>query len=291
MSEETALIVRNDSRREIAFTDQAQAVKSAALEKSALIAKVETPEQQEIAVEAQRDLATLVKNVETARKAAKEPVLAFGKLIDDQAKKFVGEIADEQMRISQLVGSYQQLVAAKAAAEEQVRRLEAERIERDRQAELRRIQDEAEANARVIQEQEQAALKAAQQSRNASDRRKADELAREIARQRELAAAANHAALDAANEKFSNEAKAHQEANPVAAPVRAEGQRVATEWKVEVTDIWMLARAHPTCVKIEPAMREIKALLNMGIEVKGVRASKEITSGVTARRLPQTIEA
>jgi hypothetical protein len=288
---ETALLIRNDSRREIAFTDQAQAIKTAALEKSALIAKVETPEQQETAVEAQRDLATLAKNVEAARKAAKEPILAFGKLIDDQAKSFVKDIADEQMRIAALVGSYQQLQAAKAAAEERARRLEAERIERERQAELRRIQEEADTAARVIREQEQAALRAAQEASNAKERAKAEELAREIARQRELAAAANHAALDAANEKFSNESKAHSEANPIAAPVRAEGQRVVTEWEVEVTDIWTLARVHPTCVNLEPRMSEIKALLNMGVEVKGVRASKKIKSNVTARRLPAAIEA
>ncbi len=77
--------------------------------------------------------------------------------------------------------------------------------------------------------------------------------------------------------------RANQEiaALPVAAPIRAEGQRVREEWNVTVTDIWMLARVHPGCVKIEPRLSEIKELLDAGVKVAGILAKKEIKAGVT----------
>lgn len=290
MSENSALIVRNDSQRAIAFTEQANALKTVALEKSALIAKVETPEQQNVAVEAQRELATLVKDVEKARKAAKEPIIEFGRQIDEQAKRFVSDLADEQMRIATLVGSYQSLVQAKQRAEENARRLEAERIENERQAEIRRIQEEAAAQARRLSEEQEKARRAAQEATNAQERRKAQELQNEIDRQKAFAAAATHDALDAAHEKFNAEKDGVIAAMPMTAPVRAEGQRVATEWEITVQDIWLLAKAHPTCVKIEPRLSEIKALLNMQVKVAGVMAAKVVKSSVTANRTPTAID-
>jgi hypothetical protein len=329
MSESTALILRNDALQKIEFTGQALALKSDALEKSALIGKVENADEQNAAVEAQRDLTTIRRDVEKARVAAKAPVIAFGRHIDECAKQFDKELADEEMRLATLVGSYQQLLAAKAKAEEQARRLEAERIERQAREEQQRIyraeQDRLEAIRREEQRLEQVeqerkaaakreadkALQKIQEAKNAEARKKAeaeaaekkrladiaDAAAREQAernavelqRQKELATAQTHQALDEANARASD-AQAAIESVPTSAPSRAEGQRVIENWVVTVTDVWTLARAHPACVKIEPCLSEIKALLNMGVKVAGVSAAKEIKSGVTTKRTAGAID-
>jgi hypothetical protein len=130
---------------------------------------------------------------------------------------------------------------------------------------------------------EQARVRAAQQAEN--DRL----LALEREKAKELQKAETHEQFDAIAEKFNNRAAAEAPAEPIA-PVRATGQRVREEWNVTVTDIWLLARAHPTCVKIEPMIGEIKTLLNAGIKVSGVKAEKEIRAGVVAGRRMSAIE-
>ena len=326
----TALIIRNDQRREISFTDQAKKLKADALEASALIAKVPTnADENEVLVAAQRALVTIEKAVEKARVEAKAPVLAYGQHIDDTAKAFKHSIKEESMRLAGLAGSYQQLLAAKAQAEAEARRLEAERIEREQREEQQRIlraeqerlavierekerlvleqrQREAEAlrasqeadrkirEAANAQARKKAEAEAAEQKRlrdiaDAKAREEADRAAVELKRQQELAQARTHEELDAAQERASNAQAAIANA-PTAAPVRAEGQRVTTDWTIEVTDSWLLARAHPTCVDIVPKLNEIKSLLNVGVDVKGVRATKGLKSTVAAKRTPAAID-
>lgn len=64
-------------------------------------------------------------------------------------------------------------------------------------------------------------------------------------------------------------------------PVRAEGQRVTEEWQFEVTDPFLLARVHPSFVKIEPKRQDIKDALKTGMTVSGIRAWKETVSRVS----------
>jgi hypothetical protein len=66
----------------------------------------------------------------------------------------------------------------------------------------------------------------------------------------------------------------------VMAPTRAEGQVLREEWDIQVTDIWALARTHPSCVKIEPRLLEIKYILNSGGKVTGVTATRVVKAGV-----------
>lgn len=106
------------------------------------------------------------------------------------------------------------------------------------------------------------------------------ELEREIARQQAIGQAPDLEALDAIQEKF-NTASA---ALPVVEMHRAEGQRVTENWEIQVSDIWMLARAHPSCVKMEPLVSEIKKLLDLGVKVHGVTATKKVCSTTTTRR-------
>lgn len=318
---EQAIIIRNDTERSITFPPQAHELKRVALEQSALIGKVETPEENEIAFKAQSTLADIRKLVEKARVAAKEPVLEFGKRIDATVKKFVEEVTAEEWRVSQLIGDFQQLELAKQRAAEQAARLEAEQIERQKQAELRRIAEEQvaeqrrrDAELRRVTEEAAAAKckldaeaaaisKQAAEARNAKERAEAERqrkelearaakereesqrLQIEIARKNALAAATSHEAFDAANAKFGDMQAAVVSA-PAAAPVRAEGQTVKRDLEITVTDIWMLAKAHPTCVKITPLISEIKTLCQAGVKVAGVTA-KEIVKSQATRQVDQ----
>ena len=62
--------------------------------------------------------------------------------------------------------------------------------------------------------------------------------------------------------------------------ITAKGQSVQADIEVTVVDLWMLARSHPSCVKIEPRMSEIKALLRAGVKVAGVTSKEVIKAGI-----------
>lgn len=221
-----ALIVRDDSKLLVSYTKEAEAMRDDALAIAGAIGKVTNAEEQQIAVNAQAEIQRVRQLAEKARKAAKEPVLEFGRKIDSAAKDFVSELDAEMTRISQLVGSFQQLEQMKMRAAEQARQEELTRLERER----------AEA----------------------------------------LSKASSHEAADAINEHFCTKAAQL----PVAESHRAEGQIVRQDWEISVKDIWTLARAHPTCVKIEPRISEIKELLKLGVKVQGITAELITKAGV-----------
>lgn len=143
----TALIRRDDARLRVEYTEAANSLRQAALERSALVARVSTPEEQSVAVEAQIALKSILSESEKARKACKDPVLEFGKRIDDAAKRFKEPIDEEMMRISKLVADYQQLEQAKARAAAQAQAEEASRIEREKAAALAQAKSHEEADA------------------------------------------------------------------------------------------------------------------------------------------------
>lgn len=105
-------------------------------------------------------------------------------------------------------------------------------------------------------------------------------------KQEQLAKAESHEEMERIHEKACDAAAAL----PIVEPIRASGQVVSHEWEVTVQDIHLLARVHPNCVKIEPRMSEIKALLNSGVRVSGVKAEKVTKSSVRVPR-QQLIEA
>lgn len=227
-----ALISLNNTTLTAEFTPQASRLKEEALTVSAAIGKVTDQAENANAVEAQKALAEVIKLVEQARKAAKDPVLAFGKKIDEQAKGFVEELAAEQWRVSRLVGDFQQLEAKKAQA--------ARQAEQDRLTAL-----------------EKERLAAIQQAKT-------------------------HDELDKIEEVHNN---AVQQYAPQAAfiPAHAQGQRVVEEIKFEVFDINALYASKPGCVKMEPKILEIRALLKAGLALPGVRHWTETKASVSLR--------
>lgn len=140
----TALIVRDDSKHEAAWTEAANKLKQEALEAAALIGKVSNADEQALAVIAQRALTEILNTAEKARKACKEPVLGFGKRIDDTAKTFVSELMEEQTRIAALIGSFQQLELAKARASQAAENKRLTDLERERQKEASQAQSHEE---------------------------------------------------------------------------------------------------------------------------------------------------
>lgn len=123
-----------------------------------------------------------------------------------------------------------------------------------------------------------------------AEQTKENERLRQVERDRQaaLSQANSHEEMEAVQERFDRQVA--EEARPVIAPARVEGQIVREEWEVTVTDVWALARAHPGCVKIEPRMAEIKAMLDSGQKVAGVLAKKVTKAGVRAMRHPAAIE-
>jgi hypothetical protein len=232
------LIVRNDASLSVSFSPDADTLREAALASAALIARVSTPEEQAEAVAAQVELKSVIKWCEDSRKAAKEPVIDYGRKIDGVAKRFREEMDEELTRLMRLCGDYQTLQEAKARAAEAARIKDLNEIERQKQEALAKAESH-------------------------------DEM-----------------------EKIHEQACEAAAAVPIVQSVRADYQVVSHEWEIIVTDIHLLARVHPNCVKIEPRLSEIKALLNSGVRMSGIKAEKKIKSSVRVpRETSQLIEA
>lgn len=281
-----ALILLDLPARTAALTPAAHELKRQALEASALIGKVDDAATNANAVEAQTQIARVLKTYEEARKAAKDPVLQLGRAIDDTIRIFVEDVKSEQLRIATLVGDFQKLEEAKARAAEQARLAEERRLaEIKRQEELEVLRKAAE-ERRKLEAEAAEARRLENEARTKREREIAEKNRMEVERQRALAEAKSHEELDKINERHCNEMQALAD-KPLPTPVRARGQVVTEDWEITITDIWLLARSHPTCVKIEALNGEIKSLLKAGVKVAGIRAEKVTRSGTrTGRERP-----
>lgn len=94
-----------------------------------------------------------------------------------------------------------------------------------------------------------------------------------------LAKVTSHEQADAIQAHFAEQVQQTATVAPVA-PIRAEGQVLKTDWEIVVTNPYELAKFHPACVKIEPRLSEIKQLLNEGITIKGITATKVTKASV-----------
>ncbi len=213
------------------MTHEARMVRGAILEAASLIGRVSNEEEQATAVAVQQDIATLEKNVETARQEVKKPALEYGRKVDATAQKFLEDVKSEKRRIAILVGNYQTALLAQQRAEE------------------------AKQNAQLAD----------------FERR----------RQTALAEAKTHEQRDEINQLFDMEVK---EASPPIVREQAPGQIVREQWKVQITNEFLLLRARPELVrKVEFDMVALKALLSAGEKLPGVVAEREVVSTVRAK--------
>lgn len=126
-------------------------LKQQALALSVPITKVETEQEQSLAVNALTALKAITRGMEATRKAVKAPVLDLGKKIDAVAADFVSDVDREEMRISGMVNHFQRTqLRLKREAEEQIER---EKRETQRLAdEAERLRKEAEQKPELLPE-------------------------------------------------------------------------------------------------------------------------------------------
>lgn len=126
------LIVRDDASLSVAIAIEAVTLKEDALNASAMVNTVSDPGSLETATGAAQAVTAVIRSVEKARVAVKEPVLDLGRKIDALAKSFVEELKTEELRVNKMIGDYvteqrmiQMRKEAEAAAE--LRKLEEEK--------------------------------------------------------------------------------------------------------------------------------------------------------------------
>ena len=105
-----------------------------------MVETVANPAEQADAVEAQIAIKTLLKACEDARKDCKDPVLAFGRKIDGQAKEFCKPLEAELERISAKVRDYVAAQETRRRAEEALRLKELDELGRRTQEMLAKAQ-------------------------------------------------------------------------------------------------------------------------------------------------------
>lgn len=228
MTPTTALILRDDDKLSVVFTPLNVQLKDAALESSALVARVSNADENAAAVAAQSALREWLSQHEKAEEAIKKPLNTYKTNVIRICREDRADVEAELMRVSRLVGDFQTLEQAKVRAAEAARNAELSRLEQERSAAAAQVK--------------------------------------------------SHEALEAVNEHFNRKAADL----PVMQATRAEGQVVKTDWAIEVTDIWLLARCHTTCVNVTPRLSEIKELLKLGVKVQGIKATPIVNSTVRA---------
>ena len=291
MKTDLSLIVAGASQLPVfSLTADAKQLKANALEKAALIGRVTNSEENTRAVNAQRDLKAVQVGFEKQRKKLKEPLLEAGRQLDRTVNEEVDEIDREMGRIAQLTGEFQLAEQRRVREEEELQRRELARIEAEKQAELKRIEEERLRSEREAREAQEAADKAAREAKTKKERLEAERIAAEAeAKRLEAERATALAAQQAAKVEETAAAQTYVESRPIQT-TRESGQIVNNDWEIEITNPYELAKYHPDCVKITPLLTPIKAALNDGREVKGVKAKKVITSNVRASRVPALIE-
>ncbi len=136
----TALIIRDDAQMSVGFTPQALEMKQSALDAAACVFRVASETENALAVTVQMEVHSALKLAEEARKAAKEPVLEFGRRIDDLAKRYKCELEAEEIRLAELVGNYQTAKLAQERAAESLRNSKLNQLEIERAANLSRAE-------------------------------------------------------------------------------------------------------------------------------------------------------
>lgn len=295
-----------------ACNPEALAEKEDALQVAALIGKVTDRDSKIIAVRAQQELKRVISVLEKARQEAKEPLLNAGRQLDTLIATEKLPLEKEFGRVSSVVKEFDDAERRRVLEEERLQREELAKIEAAKQAELKRIADEQAAREvearrvleeadRKVREAQATAARLAAEATTKKQRQDALRAAEEAERQKAIAdaekarqeatlreQAATTAAQAAAVEEKAGDA-AYAAARPIEA-TKVAGQRQSTNWIITVTNPYELAKFHPDMVNITPRLSEIKAALNEGREIRGIRAERETKSDVRLPSSHQLIE-
>lgn len=217
------------------------------------------------------DLAGLIKEVEKARKAIKQPVLDLCRLIDSTAESYSSDLEKQSQRIRGLVAAYTSRIEEQRRAEERKRQEELARIERERLEHERRQREEIERIERErVEAENEARRKFEQEARAAKTKADIDAaLARQEEHSKQLAEQAAEASKKAAVEAEraamrAEQAKASVAQVDTAKPAQVSGVSVLSVWKFEVVNVDALHRSNPALVTLTPKSREINAAIASG---------------------------
>ena len=203
-----------------------------ALAGSALIGKVETKEQNEVAVAAQAALDRLAKLFRKERELRNQPFLQASRDLMRAVETELVEVDQEIGRLSNLRKEFRLAEDRRVREEQEIQRRELERIEREKQAELYRIQREQEERERLAREAAAAAERLAKEAQDQQQRQAAEAARLEAER---LRLASNSGAVIAETKKLQVEETAQQAAfaeNKPILPTRAAGERFRSDWDV-----------------------------------------------------------
>lgn len=292
-----SLILCSGPQLAVSVSDRALQLIDEALDASAPVGLVNSPETNRDAVEAQRRLKEVYSAIESARKAAKEPFLEAGRRIDAEAKKLTERIQPELSRVNGLISDYQtklfdlEQARIKAEAEER-RRIERERREAERKACEEALRQAEEARRKAWGEQE--AIRKREEAERATAKTEEEKRlsAERAEKERQEAAARAKEAEEAAMVKLQEETKRQAElaqqqleaAQQSKTEVRASGQRITVDYDITVHNILDLVRAHPGCVEMKPRLSEIKLLIKSGMErISGVTWKQIAKSSTTGK--------
>lgn len=286
---ETALII--STRRDLpTYGFNGQAIKSAALEQAALIGKVCDRDSKIVAVRAMQELKRVINLMERTRKELAEPLLNAKRQLDAVAAKESRDLQEEYDRIAQANAEFDELERQRVLEEERKQQEELRKIEEAKQAEIRRIEQERLEAERKAREAQEAAQRAAAEARTKQAREEAQRLQKE-------AVALQNASSEAAKKAVAEVAKVEEQAGDAvyvaSRPIdtgRVEGERRSTDWEIIVEQPFQLAKFHPDLVDIKPRLADIKAALNAGRQIHGIKAKQIYKGGVRVKPEQKVIE-
>lgn len=259
-----ALILVPDAIPAVSCVADALAIRDQAIAAAEAIEAVVDDLDQELAVDAIRELKRFSKWIEDGRKMIKEPVLILDRRIDGLAREIVAPIGPQEKRLQHMVNGYQFEIRRKQ-----------EEAWQAREAELRRLEQE-----RIAAEL--AAAKAAQEARRQAEALLLEEKAALTKAQVEASAQAAARAEAAAKEAE----RARMEANVNLAVPQAPkptGTSVQDVWRWECTDVHALYYARPDLVRLEASAKAIQDALRAGLrECAGLRIWQEVAVRVRA---------
>ena len=149
---------------EISIMPEAHDVKLSLINNAKTLETINDGFEATMVADSQKSLRHLINQIEESRKAAKAPILEFGKRIDSIAKDFIAEVKDEETRIGRLLGAFQIVEREKKILAERIARVqeckilsEAAAAAFDDSDSIARIEEEA--LARIIQARQEAASK------------------------------------------------------------------------------------------------------------------------------------
>ena len=113
---------------DISLASEAYDVKTSLLNNSKTMLAVNDGFEATMVADSQRSLRHLISQIEESRKAAKAPILKFGKMIDGLAKEFIEEVKEEETRIGRLLGAFQIVERDKKLAAERQARIQEQKV-------------------------------------------------------------------------------------------------------------------------------------------------------------------